>query len=102
MCYFNEVEDYNYSLDEAKFQRDNTISDVYNAISDFMIYAKEVGFDSIELKQAVAESFDEMPKEIRDILKEEFNIYNVNRFIEILKVFNKYTRKPWQNKRYMI
>ena len=93
MCYFNEVEDYNYSLDEAKFQRDNTISDVYNAISDFIIYAKEVGFDSVELKQAIMESFEEMSKEIRDILKEEFNIYNVNRFIEVLKIFYKETRK---------
>lgn len=93
MCYFSEVEDYDYYLEEAKFQRDNNISDVYNAISDFMIYAKEVGFDSDELKQAVMESFNEMSKEIRNILKEEFNVDNVERFIEVLKTFYKETEK---------
>ena len=93
MCYFDEVEDYDYYLEEAKFQRDNIISDVYNAISDFIIYAKEVGFDSVELKQAVIESFNEMPKEMSGVLQEDFNISSVERFIEILKIFNRETEK---------
>lgn len=93
MCYFDEVENYNYYLEEAKFQRDNIISDVYNAISDFIIYAKEVGFDSVELKQAIMESFEEMSKETKNILKEEFAIDSVDRFIEVLKIFYKETRK---------
>lgn len=93
MCYFDEVEDYNYSLEEAKFQRDNLIVEVYHSIFQFIVYGREVGFDSVELKQAVAESFSEMPEEMSGILKEEFNINSIERFIEILKVFNRETGK---------
>ena len=54
---------------------------------------REVGFDSIELKQAVTESFSEMPEEMSSVLQEDFNISSVERFIEILKVFNRETGK---------
>lgn len=93
MCYFDEVEDYNYSLEEAKFQRDNLIVEVYHSIFQFIVYGREVGFDSVELKQAVSESFSEMPEEMSGILKEEFNINSIERFSEILKVFNRETGK---------
>lgn len=93
MCYFDEVEDYNYSLEEVKFQRDNLIVEVYHSIFQFIVYGREVGFDSVELKQAVSESFSEMPEEMSGILKEEFNINSIERFIEILKVFNRETGK---------
>ena len=93
MCYFNEVEDCDYSLDEAKFQRDNLVAEMYHSIFQFVVYGREVGFDSIELKQAVTESFSEMPEEMSGVLQEDFNISSVERFIEILKVFNRETGK---------
>ncbi len=93
MCYFNEVEDCDYSLEEAKFQRDNLIVEMYNSIFQFVLYGREVGFDSVELKQAVIESFNEMPKEMSGVLQEDFNISSVERFIEILKIFNRETEK---------
>ena len=93
MCYFEEVEDYNYSLEEAKFQRDNLIVEMYNSIFQFVLYGREVGFDSIELKQSIIESFSEMTEEMSNVLKEEFNISSIERFIEVLKVFEKETRK---------
>ena len=93
MSYFNEVEDYNYSLEEAKFQRDNLVAEMYHSIFQFIVYGREVGFDSVELKQAVTESFSEMPEEMSNVLKEEFNIDSIERFIKVLKVFDKETRK---------
>ena len=43
--------------------------------------------------KGIIESFGEMPEEMSNVLKEEFNIDSIERFIKVLKVFDKETRK---------